>query len=195
MPGLVHKPRSPLFIGASQCDGELLVRVPFNEALAWELTHIVIRATHPPSPGSRPPRTLGAIPNQPSASFSDFDDPTAPLVEFQDMGDAGFVASFEGFRARGTFKRCTCVAFRLSVKSPEADDCEAEESDEVVDVQVFINDIALFGLPASGDARAPRSRMYDRRAELIVSPVFNRRRWGEGDAAKPDAAVEDDADV
>lgn len=65
--------------------------------------------------------------------------------------------------------------------------------------ETYFNNLAIFGLPGdAGGAATRRGSMYDTRAELIVSPVLNRKRWGEEDAgpdakrgAGPDALDED----
>merc|ERR1712166_1219458 len=110
-------------------------------------------------------------------SFSDFDE-AAPQVEFVKMADGTLVASFEGFRAKGTFKRCSCIVFRFSVRGLDEEEAEEEEG------EVFFNDMAIFGLPAAAGA-VHRGYMYDPRADLIVSPMLNRKRWGEEDSGKP----------
>lgn len=188
-PGLSLEPRSPLFIGPSECDGEFVLRLPFNfqKAMSWEVTHIMIRATHPPAPGCRPPRSLGLLANLPNATFSDFEDPTVPVVECEQMPDAEpgiFVASLEPFRLKGTFRRLFCLALRFS--TAQAAGADAGSDDDVGD-EVYINDLALFGLPGEHSKAAGRGRMYDDRANLIVSPVMGRRRWGEETAKGPRA--------
>jgi len=52
VPGLSQEPWSPLFIGPSECDGELAFIMPFSfqKSMHWELTHILFRANHPPAP-------------------------------------------------------------------------------------------------------------------------------------------------
>eukprot|EP00928_Gymnodinium_smaydae_P032314 TRINITY_DN23439_c0_g4_i1.p1 TRINITY_DN23439_c0_g4~~TRINITY_DN23439_c0_g4_i1.p1 ORF type:complete len:369 (+),score=72.42 TRINITY_DN23439_c0_g4_i1:556-1662(+) len=183
VPGLVQEQRSPLFVGPSECDGEVIVRLPFNfpKAVSWEISHILVRATHPPAPHCGAPRCLALLPNVASASFSDFEDPTTLVVELRDIGSGVLLAPLEQFRSRGTFRRVTSLAMRFScgVTNTNSDVMD-------VDQQVFFNDLALFGLP--GDcAASQRSRMYDDRANLIVSPVLGRRRWGE-EATLDDAA-------
>eukprot|EP00971_Amphidinium_carterae_P317389 6310093-Amphidinium_carterae.1 len=42
-------------------------------------------ASHPPSAGSHPPRSMALLPNVTTASFSDFDDPTTPTLELQEL--------------------------------------------------------------------------------------------------------------
>lgn len=195
VPGLTEEPRSPLFIGPSDVDGEVLLRLPFNfqQAISWEITHVVVRASHPPAPGCRAPRSLGLVANVPSATFSDFEEPTTVVVPFEPGANGTLVANLEHFRARGTFRRLTCLALRLSVAAaPYARDGDAmvvvddvEDVESSDDAQVFFNSLALFGLP--GDRAASlggrRAAMFDQRADLIVSPELGRRRWGEEAAA------------
>mmetsp|Transcript_52178 Transcript_52178/g.124352 ORF Transcript_52178/g.124352 Transcript_52178/m.124352 type:complete len:704 (+) Transcript_52178:116-2227(+) len=176
-PGLTAASRSPLFVGPSSCDGEVMLLIPFNfqKSLAWEITHIQLKASHPPAPNSAAPKSMGLLPNVTSASFSDFDDPTTPVVQLQDRGKGVLVAALEHFRVKGTFRRITSLALRVSIADSgqlAAPDTEAE------DKEVFFNDIAFFGIPTErGTARA--SSMWDDRANLIVSPTIYRRRWGE----------------
>lgn len=181
VPGLTHEARSPLFVGPSHCDGELIVRIPFNfqKAISWELTHILIKATHPPSPGCRAPRSIALLANAPNATFTDFDDPSC-VVRLQDDGKGALLAPLEQFRTKGTFKRVTCLCLRFSSSSLDGDDGEEQ------DLQVFFNDLALFGVPSDvGAPTAPR-RYRGTEADLIVSPVLNRRRWGEEVADEDD---------
>ncbi|CAE7240631.1 RNF14, partial [Symbiodinium sp. CCMP2592] len=79
VPSADQEAKSPLFVGPSQMDGEILLRLPFNftSAISWEVTHIHVRATHPPAPNCCRPKSLGLLANSPSATFSDFDDSTA----------------------------------------------------------------------------------------------------------------------
>eukprot|EP00931_Biecheleriopsis_adriatica_P116445 TRINITY_DN92081_c0_g1_i1.p1 TRINITY_DN92081_c0_g1~~TRINITY_DN92081_c0_g1_i1.p1 ORF type:complete len:578 (-),score=128.99 TRINITY_DN92081_c0_g1_i1:22-1755(-) len=173
VPGLTQEARSPLFVGPSQMDGELLIRLPFNfsKAISWELTHLLFRASHPPGTGCCAPKSIGLLANSPSATFTDFEDSaTAALVNLEDLGNGVLRASLEHLRAKGTFKRVTNLTLRISAAAV------GDELEE--DLQVFINGLAIFGTP--GDAAVTtRNSMYDLRAELIVSPVLNRRRWGE----------------
>lgn len=177
VPGLSQEGRSPLFVGPSQCDGELLLRLPFNfrKSMNWELTHLMIRATHPPAPNSHPPRSVALLPNVPSAQFSDFDDPCVTVVELQDAGSGVFLVPLEQFRSKGIFKRITSLALRFSVSSPTT------QEDVDMHTQVYFNDLALFGIPGESSSSSSHHRnwMMDERANLIVSPVLNRRRWGE----------------
>lgn len=183
VPGITEEIRSPLFVGPSEVDGELLVRIPFNfrKAMSWEITHILLRASHPPAPHSYPPRSVALLPNMPSATFTDFDDPTATVVPVQAGPKGTLVVPLEQFRAKGIFRRVISLSMRFSVAEvPTTPGAEAEpHMDE--EAQVFFNDLALFGLPgdASSNAGAFRNHMMDERANLIVSPVLNRRRWGE----------------
>ncbi|CAE8715875.1 unnamed protein product [Polarella glacialis] len=95
--------RSPLFVGPSQIDGELLIRLPFNfqNYLCWELTHLLVRVTHPPSPGCRPPRSMALLANMPSATFTDFEDSGAAVVPLEDIGNGVLLAPLEQFRMKG----------------------------------------------------------------------------------------------
>merc|ERR1712129_550966 len=90
----------------------------------------------------------------------------------------------------GTFRRVTFLAIRLSVAAAGqagADNMAIGEDPNTLpdDAQIFINDIALFGVP--GD-KVQKDRMWDDRADLIVSPVLTRRRWGEEIAAGAEKA-------
>ncbi|CAE7837358.1 RNF14, partial [Symbiodinium necroappetens] len=115
VPSADQEAKSPLFVGPSQMDGEILLRLPFNftSAISWEVTHIHVRATHPPAPNCCRPKSLGLLANSPSATFSDFDDSTAVTVNLEDMGNGVFRASLEPFRTKGTFKRITCLAVKV----------------------------------------------------------------------------------
>jgi len=189
VPGLSEESRSPLFVGPSECDGEVLMKLPFNfqKAVCWEITHIGLLASHPPTPGSRAPRSIGLLANHPNATFSDFEDPTTVVVPLQDTGGGTFVAPLEQFRARGTFRRVIHLAIRLSVA---AADGQLEDDEEA---EVFINGLAVFGFPGEIGASVMRrpGGMYDGRADLIVSPVLTRKRWGE--EAEKEGEVEADA--
>jgi len=177
VPGLTQEPRSPLFVGPSECDGELLLQLPFSfkKAMSWELTHVLVRASHPPAPHSYPPRSVALIVNVTSTSFSDFDDPTVLSVQLQDLGNGVLVAPLEQFRSKGTFRRVTSLSLRFSVVAATADGAEAEAHEDER-AQVFFNDLAIFGVPA--ESGAVRNAMYDERANLIVSPVL-KSKWGE----------------
>ncbi|CAE7541662.1 RNF14, partial [Symbiodinium microadriaticum] len=85
VPSADQEAKSPLFVGPSQMDGEILLRLPFNftSAISWEVTHIHLRATHPPAPNCCRPKSLGLLANSPSATFSDFDDSTAVTVNLE----------------------------------------------------------------------------------------------------------------
>eukprot|EP00930_Biecheleria_cincta_P039926 TRINITY_DN27399_c0_g2_i1.p1 TRINITY_DN27399_c0_g2~~TRINITY_DN27399_c0_g2_i1.p1 ORF type:complete len:586 (+),score=106.64 TRINITY_DN27399_c0_g2_i1:26-1759(+) len=184
VPSIGPEARSPLFLGPSHLDGELLIRLPFNfsKAISWELTHILIHATHPPSPQCVPPKSIGLLPNMPSATFNDFDDSNvAALMNLEAVGSGVFRASLEHLRVKGSFRRVSCLTLRLSAAAL------GEESGEL---QVFINGLAIFGVPGdTGTTATRRNSMNDLRAELIVSPILNRRRWGE--EAELDEKVED----
>lgn len=180
VPGLSPEPRAPLFVGPSSCDGELLVRLPFNfrKAMNWELTHILVQATHPPAPHSCPPRSVALLPNVTSAQFNDFDDPSITAIDTLDMGSGIFLVPLEQFRCKGTFRRVTSLALRFSaLSSPSPEDANP-------DIQVYFNGLALFGLPGENASGAGHGRnsMMDERANLIVSPVLGRKRWGEAEA-------------
>merc|ERR1712232_630730 len=107
VPGLKKEARSPLFVGPSQCDGELLIRLPFNfpKALSWEFTHLRVRASHPPAPGCVAPRSVALLANTPSATFSDFEDSNAVEVALTRVGDGEFIIPLEQYRIKGTFRR------------------------------------------------------------------------------------------
>eukprot|EP00929_Paragymnodinium_shiwhaense_P113503 TRINITY_DN81791_c0_g1_i1.p1 TRINITY_DN81791_c0_g1~~TRINITY_DN81791_c0_g1_i1.p1 ORF type:complete len:544 (-),score=117.75 TRINITY_DN81791_c0_g1_i1:203-1834(-) len=168
--------QSPLFVGPSECDGEILLRLSFNKSISWEITHIAIKASHPPAPGCRPPRSLGVLANSPHASFSDFEDHSATVVPLVDNGKGVFTASLEQFRVKGTFRRVLGLVLRLSVApaaGEEADDAEG------LDDEVYFNGISIFGLPGDVAGGPKRNSMYDDRAELIVNPAIGSRRWGE----------------
>lgn len=209
VPGL-QEVRSPLFVGPSGCDGEILLKISFafQRAMCWEVTHFVLRASHPPSHGCRPPRSLGIMPNMPHATFSDFEDPTAIIVPLRESSSGVFVASLEQFRVKGTFKRVLCMSIRLSVASAPVpstasgttglgtDADRAEDLDHDDDDQVYFNDFAVFGLPGDQAASVrPRSFMYDDRADLIVNPQLNRTRWGEEAEAEEPRQPADDGEV
>jgi len=187
VPGLNQEARSPFFVGPSQCDGEILIRVPFNfkKSMSWELTHILVQATHPPAPHSFPPRSVALLANAPSATFTDLDD--AALVPVQETSRGVFLIPLEQFRLKGTFKRVTCLTLRFSV-APVPSEGNAEDFVLDDDAQVFFNDLALFGVPS--DRPTSSNKMWDDRANLIVSPVLKKRRWGE-EVAEEDEASED----
>jgi len=188
VPGLTEEPRSPLFVGPSACDGEIILRLSFNfqKSIAWEITHIMLRADHPPAPSCLPPRSVSLLPNVEAVSFNDFDDPTVLTVDLQEGARGSLLLPLEQFRTKGTFRGVTSLAMRLSIKSlREQTDPESANGED--DAQVFLNDLAIFGLPgASKRANTQRGSMYDERANLIVSPVL-KSRWGE-------QVVEDTAD-
>jgi len=190
VPGLSQDPWSPLFVGPSECDGELVLRLPFNftKSMSWELTHILFRASHPPAPLCYPPRSAALIVNRSSVTFSDFDDADAVVVPLQEIAGGALLAHLEPFHLKGTFRRVISVAIRLSTNMAGASDIEDELPQ---DAQVFFNDIALFGKPGE---KVVRDRMWDDRANLIVSPVLTRRRWGEEISERPDADQENDQD-
>eukprot|EP00927_Polykrikos_kofoidii_P055174 TRINITY_DN49462_c0_g1_i1.p1 TRINITY_DN49462_c0_g1~~TRINITY_DN49462_c0_g1_i1.p1 ORF type:complete len:579 (-),score=81.26 TRINITY_DN49462_c0_g1_i1:67-1731(-) len=177
VPGLSGEARSPLFIGPSECDGELMLRIPFNfqNQICWEITHLIVRASHPPAPGCRPPRSIGILVNRPSATFNDFDDSDAIKIDLRETGDGVFVAQLEQFRVRGTFRRTSNLALRFSACAVGTDNENEEE--------VFFNDFSIFGLPSDLGVAKIRDAMYDVRANLIVSPVL----WG----TKTEAAATD----
>jgi len=200
VPGISQEQWSPLFVGPSECDGEIALRIPFNfqRSMSWELTHILVRAAHPPAPSCAPPKSIALLPNVTSVAFSDFDDASAIVLPLKDNGNGALLAHLEPFNTKGVFKRVTCLAMRFSVAPPPSADDEVE--DDMADMQVFINDIALFGVPGDRAASIRRDRMWDERADLIVSPVLTRRRWGEEiDAADeetiPAADLAGDADA
>merc|ERR1719174_1897199 len=93
VPGLSQDPWSPLFVGPSDCDGELVLNLPFNftKSMSWELTHILFRATHPPAPLCYPPRSVSLLVNVGSVSFSDFDEPTATNVALEEVSGGGLL--------------------------------------------------------------------------------------------------------
>eukprot|EP00913_Durusdinium_trenchii_P029366 g27529.t1 len=84
----VEAPESstPLFVGPSLMDGEILVRLPFNftKAISWEVTHLHLHASHAPAPNCVPPKSVGLLANLPSAAFSDFEDSNAAHVELEE---------------------------------------------------------------------------------------------------------------
>lgn len=202
MPGVSYEQRCPLFVGPSECDGELLVRLPFNfpKAISWEITHLIITATHPPTPTSRPPRSVGLIANAPSATFSDFEDPTTIRVPLEDHGHGKLIANLEHLRVRGTFRRVICLAAHFSgtaVGTPESLADGHEDEDVGGGSEIFFNNMALFGIPGGQGAASARrgGAMYDGRADLIVSPILGRRRWGEeAEAEDPDSLTRVPAD-
>lgn len=179
VPGITQEARAPLFVGPSECDGEVLLRLPFNfrKSMSWELTHILLKATHPPAPHSYPPKSIALLPNVPSANFADFEDPTVITVQLQEVSPGVLLVPLEQFRSKGTFRRVTSLSLRLSVVGAPSDG--ALDAGPDPEAQVYFNDVALFGLPGECSAGASRHPMMDDRANLIVSPVLNRRRWGE----------------
>lgn len=183
VPGLSQEPWSPLFVGPSECDGELVLRLPFNfiKSMSWELTHMLFRASHPPAPLSYPPRSVALIPNVACVSFDDFNE--AVQVPLEEVPGGGLLARLESFNVKGTFRRVTSLAIRLSLRTVRPEGVFDPE-DLPEDSQVFFNDIALFGKPC--DKATHRSRMWDETANLIVSPVLTKRRWGEEVAAEGD---------
>jgi hypothetical protein len=191
VPGLSQEPWSPLFVGPSQCDGEIVLRLPFNfaKSMSWEISHILIRASHPPAPMSYPPRSVGLIANASSVSFSDFEDSKAVSVPLEEVSGGALLARLEPFHMKGTFRRVTSLAVRLSVNVADS----VMDEDAVLlpdDAQVFFNDIALFGVPGGGGGGAPRrGHMWDDRSNLIVSPVLTKRRWGEEVDEEPQRAA------
>jgi hypothetical protein len=198
VPGLTQEPWSPLFVGPSECDGELVLRIPFNftKSMTWELTHMLFRASHPPAPLSYPPRSVALIPNVTSVSFDDFME--AVQVPLEEAPGGGLLARLEGFHMKGTFRRVFSLAMRLSLRTVGPDGVVFDPEDLPEDAQVFFNDIALFGVPCDKSVR--RSRMWDETANLIVSPVLTKRRWGEEmpgngeeEEQEPAARVEADA--
>lgn len=144
--------------------------------MSWEITHLMLRATHPPTPHSYAPRSVALLPNVASTNFSDFEDPTVTTISPREVSPGVFVVPLEQFRSKGTFRRVTSLSLRLSVVAAGQQESEDGAHDDS-EAQVFINDLALFGLP--GESGSARSAMMDERANLIVSPVLNRRRWGE----------------
>mmetsp|Transcript_69230 Transcript_69230/g.150662 ORF Transcript_69230/g.150662 Transcript_69230/m.150662 type:complete len:547 (+) Transcript_69230:46-1686(+) len=201
VPGLSQEVRSPLFVGPSECDGEILARLPFNfqKFLSWEITHITIRASHPPQPGCRAPRFLGILANQPNATFSDFDHPKTVVVPLVDSGRGTLLANLEEFKVRGTFRRIFCLVLRFSISSIlGAEGDEGDEGDEGMadgdresGDQVFFNDLAIFGVP--GDRAADPRRGQFQNEDLIVSPVIHRKHWGE-EAELDDAEKQGEGD-
>jgi len=163
------EPRFPLFVGPSRCDGELSITLPFNfqRTLSWNISHLRVRATHPPAPMCYPPRYLTIIPNQDSVTFSDFEDPSAVTVPFLDTGGI-LVASLEHLRLKSTFRNVRVLAMRFSLGSQECANAE-----------VFINGLSIFGLP--GRCAHTNANAQHDSATLIVSPVV-RSRWGEEQA-------------
>eukprot|EP00439_Symbiodinium_sp_Y106_P082659 s85_g22.t1 len=153
VPSADQEAKSPLFVGPSQMDGEILLRLPFNftSAISWEVTHIHVRATHPPAPNCCRPKSLGLLANSPSATFSDFDDSTAVTVNLEDVGNGVFRASLEPFRTKGTFKRITCLAVKV---------CAAAAGEHEDELQVFFNGLSVFGVP--GDVAASSRRTSHR---------------------------------
>ncbi|CAK0822932.1 unnamed protein product [Prorocentrum cordatum] len=133
------------------------------------------------APRSRPPRSLALLANSPSATFTDFDDPTVTVVDLEDNGKGALIASLEHLRFKGLFRRVTCLALRLSVRPAGACGGPGGEAEPGGDgAEVYFNDIALFGVPSdAGASAARRSAMWDERANLIVSPAMHKRRWGE----------------
>lgn len=197
VPGLSEEARTPLFVGPSECDGEVVLRLPFNfrKVMSWEISHILLRASHPPAPNCFPPRVAAVLPNVEGVSFQDFDDASVLTIQLTELGGGVFVIPFEQFRAKGTFRRVTSLAIKLALAPPDG---EAMEDD----AQLFFNDMALFGLPGDVAAGGPsrRNAMYDERANLIVSPVL-KSRWGhhsdegEGEEADRDGAGDDGDDA
>merc|ERR1712194_617189 len=183
IPGLTKEPRAPLFVGPSDCDGEVLSRLPFNfrKAMCWEITHILIKATHPPAPHAYPPRSVGVLPNVTNADFGDFEDPTALKLPLHEQSPGVFTLNLEQFRAKNTFRRITSLSLWFSTRAAPQDGSSDDGEHPDPEAQVFFNDIAIFGLP--GDAGVlvgtKVNSMMDERANLIVSPVLGRKRWGE----------------
>lgn len=200
LPGLSEEARSPLFVGPSEVDGELLVILPFSftKSMTWELTHLLVKANHPPSPNSFPPRSVAIIPNATNVTFSDFDDAPAVEVALEDRGGGAYLVPLEQFRSRGLFRRVTALALRFSVAaaaaSPALEPASAGAGGTDPEPQVFFNDLALFGVPGERASSGPyRGSMWDDRANLIVSPVLNKRRWGEEAASAGDEEEAEEA--
>ncbi|CAJ1397245.1 unnamed protein product [Effrenium voratum] len=182
VPSIDQEAKSPLFVGPSLMDGEILVRLPFSftSALSWELTHLTLRADHSPAPNCLAPKSLSLLPNLPSAGFSDFEDSNiAASVDLEEVGEGVFRASLEAFRTKGHFKRVNCLTLKVSA---------ARVGEHEEEMQVFFNGISIFGVPGQVSSGSRRNFMYDQRAELIVSPALNRRKWGaEVESASQDA--------
>lgn len=185
----------PPFFMESECDGELLVRLPFafSDRISWELTHLRIDVSHPPDPRSRPPRSALLLVNQPDASFDDFIDSNAAVLDLREDGKGFLVASLEAWRARGTFKRVVSIALLflrrrcggVAMGGEDSDDADGDGDG----TEVYFNGIAVFGVPgdkAAGSGRVHRRHLGD--VELIVNPEFRRTVQTEtaGDAGGDD---------
>mmetsp|Transcript_9477 Transcript_9477/g.24091 ORF Transcript_9477/g.24091 Transcript_9477/m.24091 type:complete len:498 (+) Transcript_9477:1034-2527(+) len=128
----------PCFI-ESECDGELIVHIPFasNVRATFEVTHVVLHATHPGGPGRGPPTQATILANRPTAGFGDDDDATAVRAS---VGFGRNVISVE--RQRGPFKSCSHLSIFVARRAGD-------------DAEVFLNGISIFGLPApSGRGQA-----------------------------------------
>eukprot|EP00434_Breviolum_minutum_P012346 symbB.v1.2.010880.t1/scaffold689.1/size246588/11 len=157
--------RSPLFVGPSLMDGEILVRLPFNftKAISWEVTHLHLHASHAPAPNCSPPKSVGLLANLPSASFSDFEDNRVVVrVDLEEISEGLFCASLESYRTRGLFKRVTCLALMVSASSEEGK-------------EVFFNGISIFGVP--GDVAASSRRSEDSSTPVLVWFPVLRLEW------------------
>lgn len=156
------------FVGPSECDGEMILKVPFSfpKALSWEITHVIFGANYPPAPGAMPPVRIQVLANRPDASFDDFHDGNAANVNLVKGEAAGtLIASLESFRSKGTFRRVTYLTLRISV---------AEEEDG----EVFFNNLCIFGLPSDSESM-PTHRNRGGEADLIVNPMLKAANWGK----------------
>lgn len=171
VPGLASNDiQQVLFVGPSECDGEMVLKLPFNfpGSICWEITHVTFGASHPPSPGARPPVKVQVLANRPDASFDDFDDANAANVDLVEDETTGLLlASLEFLRTKGTFRRVTNLTLRISVSEDE-------------DGEVFFNSMSIFGMPSdmASSGRAGR-RGAGGEAELIVSPTLKAANWGK----------------
>merc|ERR1712137_767920 len=120
-------------------------------------------------------------------AFEDFDEEGGKAIHVKLEEAAGdcLVAKLEHLSIKRVVSAVTCLALRLTIKGLDEDAMEADE-----DGQVFINDIALFGVPNTKGTEN-RSAMWTETANLIVSPVLTRRRWGE-EEAEPEENPEND---
>lgn len=186
VPGVAgNTSQQPLFVGPSECDGEMVLKLPFNfpKGICWEITHLIFRASHPPAPGARPPVIAQVLANRPNASFGDFDDANAANVDLvESEPEAHLVASLESFRTKGTFRRVTNLTLRISV----ADDDDSE---------VFFNSISIFGVPSDmGTTVQRRGHGFagaHGEAELIVNPTLKAANWGKEEPASQSNARQD----
>lgn len=150
------------FVGPSECDGEMILKLPFSNGFCWEITHLTFGAAHPPAPGAKPPVKVQVLANRPDASFDDFDDGNAANVDLvEDEATRMLMCSLESFRSKGTFRRVMHLALRISVSEDD-------------DGEVFFNRMCIFGLP--GDAK-PAQKGGE--VELIVNPTLKAANWGK----------------